>query len=619
MLSGNLSKIAVRVSDEFDRGLQFNGMVRDEKGDSVTMLVTGVNGIGLIELTPSEGGSYNINVDNDRAYYISFFPASFPTGFGLNVNNSDNQNLEISLNSNPSWREMVGSFVNLLIQTNGNIAWSATNSLTGNNTKVTIPKSSLLPGVNQLTVFNPSGAVVCERPFYIPEKNKPELILTTVSEAGLRSRVGLDIGGLNTPLSNLTVAVAYDSGGESGLTIDGYLLFGTEFGEIPKLTGTGRTFSDLSATEIGSWLLTVKSNRINWEKILAGDTEMQYPFEETDHYFSGKLEVQNSTSADKIIFLSVRGKDAVFQSAVTDKNGNFTFKLGTNEFPNDLVIQPAEIDKKTSIRIIPSFSDRYMNMVTPVNQAIKSTPLYISQWGVNYQVGKIFSQSPVGVTVDSMVVPIKPLRYYGKPDKELVMEDYIALPVMSEVFFELLPGVFLKSSKSNYSFSIIDPVAKKVLDYFPTLMIDGVIIDDAAMIANLDPLLVEKINVVKTEYVVGDFIFYGIINVITKKGDLSSIILPDYAIRIPYRVYSSIPQFISPVYTSGSQSQNRIPDFRNTLYWNPEIIPDRNGKASIELWTSDYAGEYEINIQGITNTGTPFSIKKSFKTAFPSE
>ena len=88
---------------------------------------------------------------------------------------------------------------------------------------------------------------------------------------------------------------------------------------------------------------------------------------------------------------------------------------------------------------------------------------------------------------------------------------------MQEVFFELLPGVSLKANKTNYSFSIIDPIDKKTLDYSPILMIDGIMIDDAALIANLDPQIVEKIDVVRSKYVVGDLIFYGLINVITRQ------------------------------------------------------------------------------------------------------
>lgn len=66
-------------------------------------------------------------------------------------------------------------------------------------------------------------------------------------------------------------------------------------------------------------------------------------------------------------------------------------------------------------------------------------------------------------------------------------------------------------------------------------------------------------------------------------------------------------------YTKVEMSNSRIPDLRNTLYWNPSVKPDDKDKAGIEFWTSDIASDYEINIQGITSEGKTFSIKKTIK------
>jgi hypothetical protein len=57
----------------------------------------------------------------------------------------------------------------------------------------------------------------------------------------------------------------------------------------------------------------------------------------------------------------------------------------------------------------------------------------------------------------------------------------------------------------------------------------------------------------------------------------------------------------------------RIPDFRNTLYWNPSVKPDKEGKVSVEFWTSDITSVYEINIQGITKDGKTISLRKKIK------
>ena len=50
----------------------------------------------------------------------------------------------------------------------------------------------------------------------------------------------------------------------------------------------------------------------------------------------------------------------------------------------------------------------------------------------------IYGVSALGSALDPLFLPIKPLRFYGKPDIELIMADYIKLPVMNEVFFELV-------------------------------------------------------------------------------------------------------------------------------------------------------------------------------------
>ena len=74
-----------------------------------------------------------------------------------------------------------------------------------------------------------------------------------------------------------------------------------------------------------------------------------------------------------------------------------------------------------------------------------------------------------------------------------------------------------------------------------------------------------------------------------------------------------VSSFVSPDYSSAEMKKNRIPDFRNTLYWNPSVKQDDTGHARIEFWTSDFVSDYEINVQGITSEGNPFSIRKIFK------
>ena len=160
---------------------------------------------------------------------------------------------------------------------------------------------------------------------------------------------------------------------------------------------------------------------------------------------------------------------------------------------------------------------------------------------------------------------------------------------------------------------IADRINENRYELSPDLFLDGVNIKDASIIANLDPADVEKIDVVKDKYVIGNYFFTGILNVVTKQADFRSIPLPDYMIRLPYRVIDPVLSFAMPDYSSDDRRNSSIPDFRNTLFWNPCLKPDSEGRIRIEFWTSDIIGDYEINLQGISSEGLMISTVESLK------
>jgi hypothetical protein len=184
---------------------------------------------------------------------------------------------------------------------------------------------------------------------------------------------------------------------------------------------------------------------------------------------------------------------------------------------------------------------------------------------------------------------------------------------MEEVFFEIVPHVSLKKTGSDYELYFIDALGKRLFDAPPGMLVDGVIIKDPDVIGNLDPELVEKIDVIRQRYHAGDYLFNGIVNVITKSGNFENVMLPEYANRLAYRVIDPVRKFVSPDYSLPEMKVSRTPDFRNTLYWNPAVKTDSAGNATAEFWTSDIKADYIINIQGITTDGRPFSLKKGLR------
>lgn len=57
------------------------------------------------------------------------------------------------------------------------------------------------------------------------------------------------------------------------------------------------------------------------------------------------------------------------------------------------------------------------------------------------------------------------------------------------------------------------------------------------------------------------------------------------------------PEFYSPKYAS-PEREGTPADTRATLYWNPEVLVDKNGEAEFSFYTSDNAGGYVVVVQG---------------------
>ena len=74
--------------------------------------------------------------------------------------------------------------------------------------------------------------------------------------------------------------------------------------------------------------------------------------------------------------------------------------------------------------------------------------------------------------------------------------------------------------------------------------------------------------------------------------------------------YSRPFSFYSPEYPTGP-----IPgdvDYRRTLYWNPNVITDEEGKASVEFYNSSITKHFNIEAAGITASGVPYILDAGF-------
>ena len=618
IMSGFKNKVGLRVCNKRGQEKGCKGFLTDQSSDTLITINVDSTGIGSFEFIPVTGKNYRLKADNGKS--IFFLPVIYETGYALHVNNSEKNYLELTINADQISVSRNINWVYLIIQSNGKILFSIKEILIEKSTRIAVPSEILNPGINQIIVFDSGTNPVCERYVYKPFPDLQNINIKTADKFGRREKINLEID-LDTNLispagfSNYSLSVSALGATGRSFEISDYLILGNELkiGKGPIEKPINLWSSPLKS--IDDFLLTIKSNWIDWGKIMSEKLPVvKYNFEKNGRFLSGIIKNQsnNETSKNKLIFLSVPGKIPVFKYAVVDSENRFSFFIRDNEHPKDMIIQPADFKNNYSLIIESPFFERYPEPAIFIDTTRISFTDDIIKWSINYQVNKIYGISSIDDSIKSDEILPKQIRFYGKPDQSLIMSDYINLPVMQEVFFELIPGVIIKTNKSKYGFYILDPLTRRIKDNMPALFVDGVIIDDPSAIINLDPELVEEIDIIKNEYIVGFVTFSGIINVITKAGDFSNVPLPRNAVRIRYRDRDYGFKFKYPDYSSDDKKNDRIPDFRNTLYWNPDLKPDKNGKILIDIATSDFISDYEINLQGAAG-GKLFSNRKTIK------
>lgn len=67
--------------------------------------------------------------------------------------------------------------------------------------------------------------------------------------------------------------------------------------------------------------------------------------------------------------------------------------------------------------------------------------------------------------------------------------------------------------------------------------------------------------------------------------------------------YSESVEFYHPTYDTPEKKNAQRSDFRSTVYWNPELRLDADGKATIEYYTPDSTAPEDIIIEGVDKNG----------------
>ncbi|WP_432328984.1 hypothetical protein ACRQ5D_11310 [Mucilaginibacter sp. P25] len=182
---------------------------------------------------------------------------------------------------------------------------------------------------------------------------------------------------------------------------------------------------------------------------------------------------------------------------------------------------------------------------------------------------------------------------------------------MEEVLREYVKEVWVNRSQKRYHIKVLN--GNGFLDGDPLVMLDDVPVFNIDKVMGIDPLKVRKLEDVPYRYYWGPSVYEGILSFTTYKGDLGGVEIDPKAVVLDYEGLQLQREFYSPVYDTEQSVKNRLPDFRNLLYWGPDINTSAAGKNQLSFYTSDQTGKYIGIVQGVTLQGDIASQYFSFE------
>jgi hypothetical protein len=193
------------------------------------------------------------------------------------------------------------------------------------------------------------------------------------------------------------------------------------------------------------------------------------------------------------------------------------------------------------------------------------------------------------------------------------MDKYEPFKSMTEVFVNVVPMVRYKKTKTGEMLRVFLQKSAMLATESPVFVVDGIMTDNFEYVMSLNPTLLERIGVLRSEYELaryGDLGVHGIIFIETSIPDHSRI-LPRTSRTINVTGISSFGKVKANQFFSFSIRDERVPDLRPVLYWYSG--KPTNERLNLKFATSDDVGRYILQIYIVDQNGVLHTASSAFQ------
>ena len=366
--------------------------------------------------------------------------------------------------------------------------------------------------------------------------------------------------------------------------------------------------ADLSVSVIKSFLTDNDLNRLTGNSVNERQNPVRsgYPGhlpEPEGVLIQGNIfnKATNEPLRETDISLSLVGKKTRCQFMKTNSEGGFIFVMKDISGFEEIVIQPLDPEPSGSyVELQHPFCETYASPDIPSFRMDSASAGLINNAVIAMQVNRIYEKEIPKKQADRIS---ELYNFFGNPVRSVKTSDYIELTDIREVVKEIIPEVVSFRKNRQPALKVISSNPYQIFSNKALVLLDGVPVADIEKLLSISARELERVEIINSRYFYADYVFEGIISFITKKGDLSSPEEDNSFFRQVFEGCFEKEEFPSPAYDSDSARLSRIPDFRNTLFWKPDVTVTDGKTAEIEFYTSDEAAEYLIVAEGFTSEG----------------
>ena len=610
LVTGLQSKVAFHAVDQTGKGVNCKGVIVNQNNDSITSFHTLQFGMGNFEFTPLKGNNYKAIVQTETSNSITRdLPAPYEKGYAMKLTIPEKDKIKVTVKTQNVYDENLF----LLVHTRQAIRIAKTKNVKDGAVEFDINKKELGEGISHFTIFNERRQPVCERLFFTrPEQHLDITVSTDRPTYSSRQKTNMKIGVSNNKPDaskiSLSLSVFQIDSLQSlpEIDIQSYLWLKSDLkGTIESPSYYFSVPEAEVAEPTDNLMLTHGWSRFKWEDVLS-NTKPLFEFlpEYEGMLVNGKIKEKSTGLPAKNIpaYLSVTGERFIFKSGNSDEKGNISFGLNKFYGANEIIIQAH--DKAMSaytISVTSPFTTDFSSIKYPTLRRLENWRDQLVSRSVATQVENTFVQEDR----QRFSLPALPdtTPFFGSNSKTYLLDDYTRFITMEEVLREYVAEVRVRKQQEKFNYKVRNLAYQDFFENDPLVLLDGVPVFDITKLMTYDPLKIRKLDVVTQKYFSGTEVFEGIVSYDTYKGDLDGFEIDPNALMLEYQGLQTHREFYSPLYQTKEQVENRTPDFRNVLYWSPDIKIAENENTIVSFYTSDRQGKYAAIVQGITTNG----------------